>query len=164
MGTLDFEAEILRVQPDASRMCVGEDSIIHYENVTPAHSFDYFVQVERDHFMQIRTRDGYHEGVLSALFARAKAIDVTALPADCLTVLGDFHAPLGSFTALGVAPPALARCFEHGSEMLKGRGYWIFPLLAGEFDGGESEAQFAFDIGNKGRRIRVIDWGRGVPR
>jgi hypothetical protein len=157
---MNIETQVISLQHAAESISVDGLSLVHFETSTPAHKFDFFNRIFDTYYLQIRARDGYDEKLVAAVFRFLEDFDFESLPKQELTVIPFPRLPYFKFTHIGIAPPLLAECFKNQSASLEKIGYWIFPLLNNEFMGGESASDFRFDIGNKGRRIKVIDMNR----
>ena len=157
---MSIEAEIYALRPSVQSVQLNSSAVLHFEFSTPAHQFDIFNHLRSGYYIQIRARDGYNVEIIDSLLQKISNIECSSLPIDELTVMTVGGIEGSGFTQIGIAPPMLAECFKNQSDRLQSIGYWVFPLYEGEFRGGETRSDFHFDIGNRGRRIKVIDMQR----
>ena len=60
-----------------------------------------------------------------------------------------------------IAPPIVAQCFIHESEVLQRACFWAFPSYSGEFRTGQDEGEVEATIRRAGE-VHVVEWDR-VP-
>ena len=157
---MNIHTELLKLYPDTKPVVIAGYECLYYKIETPAHNFDVFYVQKNEILFQIKCRDGYNEILLKELIKEIVNKDMTKIPANELTILTNFQSSVSPYTRIGVAPPALAHAFKHESKQLSEITFWVFPLLEGEFNGGESESDFYYINGCRGQNIDIVDWFR----
>jgi hypothetical protein len=156
---MNIESEILRLYPNTKKLSIGGKECLYFQVSTPAHTFNIFNFPMGTVLAQIKVRNTFSTALLESLSLSIPS-SLESLPANTLTVTPVKDFVPYPFEAIGIAPPAIAESFKEESETLSRITYWVFPLIKGEFIGGESASEFHFDNGYRGRGIHVIDWSR----
>lgn len=151
--------EFRRLEPDAQQVSLGSHTVWTWHTVVPAFTFDNLLCLQSDQrAIEIKARKGFAINVAHALLdlvVQAGAFDLGAKTISVLPWPGSPH----GFDQAVIAPPTVAHCFLHESEILERACFWAFPSFSGEFKTGQNEEAFEATIRRAGE-VHVVEWDR----
>ena len=151
------EDELRGIEPHARRLGLGGRDCLHFQIAAPAFTFDNIVAPHQDGVVVLKARDSYRADLAEELL---QFIQGKELAPDAILVHQGFRSRATRFDHVTVVPPRWANCFQHQSDYLQRRSYWVLPSYRCEFQSGLNGQEFELLIGNKGGRIAVADWNR----
>lgn len=151
--------ELQRLEPDARRVSLGSHEVWMWQTIVPAFTFDNLLFLQADQrAIEIKARKGFQISVAQVLLdlvVQSEAFDPQAKTISVLTWPGSPH----MFEQAVIAPPKVAHCFNHQSEVLERACFWAFPSYSGEFKTGQDEAEFEATIRRAGE-VNIVEWDR----
>jgi hypothetical protein len=157
----DLEQELLRIEPEASRMQIGNHAVLHYRTVVPAFSFDTVFRTVGKSALEVCARSGFSFDIAQRVLDFAIERMPESLRSDAITVLDGFDCARPGFETVILVPPAIARRYEtSGSAKLADATIWAIPGYRCELQDGHSREDFEFCYSNRGAKIKVVEWDR----
>jgi hypothetical protein len=159
---MTVESELLRIEPEAQQIMLGDHKVYRSQRVTPAHTFASIVKAtSASELIQLVARDSYADSLAQHLLDEAGKAELEDRSSERLRVSASAFPDPWKFDAVVVVPPLIAKRFEHRSNLLSLATFWVVPAFAQEFKDGESGKAFWHQLGRKdGWRVHVVDWNR----
>jgi hypothetical protein len=158
----ELVGELLRVWPDAAPARLGEHDVFRYRYETPAHKFESVVKfVDGPRVIELTARDSFDQRLARFLLDAAAGLDLPALGSGRVRVAAAQFPAGWPFECVVVAPPRVARRFDHQSARLRRVTYWVLPAFAGDFRAGEHGEEFWHQVYRKdGWGVTPVRWDR----
>lgn len=151
--------ELQRLEPDARPLKLGTHRVWTWDVVVPAHTFtNVFLPLADEKAIQLTARSGFSSDLSRSLLNLVSRWEGLDIQAKTLSVLPGLRSGT-DFDQAGIAPPNVANRFEHESDYLRKRCFWVFPCYSGEFRSGQDESEFDATIRRSGN-VSVVEWDR----
>lgn len=159
---MSIEFELAQIEPNAKQVRLGSHSVYRFQTVTPAHTFISVIKPENSgKVIQLTARDSFADTLAQHLLDQMDKIDLGDQASECIRVHPFACPDPWKFDVVVVAPPLVAKRFEHQSKALSRATFWIVPAFSQEFRDKDSDKTFWHQLGRKdGWRVHVIDWNR----
>lgn len=151
--------ELRRLEPDAQQVSLGSHKVWMWQTVVPAFTFNNILLLASDEMaVEIKARTGFSTDLAKGLLDVVVPWKGFDTQAKTITVLPWSRSP-HRFDQAVIAPPVVARCFQHQSEILQRACFWAFPSYSGEFKSGQNEGELDATIRRAGE-VHVVEWDR----
>jgi hypothetical protein len=158
----DLVAELLVVRPDAAATTLGGHEVFRVRDETPAHRFESVIKrLDGSRLIELTARDSFDARLAKFLLDRAAEVELPTRGSVTIRVFPIRFPARWTFECVVVAPPRVAKRFEHESVSLRRATYWVVPAFQGEFDDRAGGDAFWHQLGRKdGWRSVVVRWDR----
>ena len=158
----DIVAELMEVWPETTRVVLGKHEAFRHQFDTPAHQYASVLKlIEGPRFIELTARDSFDDRLAEFLLDGIDGRRLPGLRSGRIRVFAVKFPVPWPFECIVVAPPAIARRFEHESVPLRRVTYRVVPAFAWEFRDGEAGETFWHQIRRRdGWNVSVIRWGR----
>lgn len=161
----EFEAQVAEslkaISKHAEQITIGSFSVWHWTSVTPSFRFDTVARLfpASRRLVVLRARSSFDPDLAAYLLSHATEDWLRRRPLETVSLDPRFDFASRRYDGVGVAPPAVAKCFQSQSPFLAEHSFWVFPVMKDDFRGDEDCEEFHFRLG-KGGRIALVDWKR----
>ena len=151
--------EFRGLEPDARQITLGLHKVWTWQTVVPAFTFTSVVLFHAENrAIEVKARQGYSDEIAAALLDFLARWDGFDADARTIAVL-PWRKSSTQFDRAVVAPPLVAHCFRHQSDILERACFWAFPCYSGEFKSGQDESEFEATIRRAGE-VHIVEWDR----
>src|SRR5262245_28828147 len=121
----DLAAALRELHPNLTPATLGGHDVFHFRTVTAADVFESVVgDIGGGRLAELTARDSFHKRLAGFLLDRVAEVDLPGLQARTIRVLPVTFPRPWRFESVVVAPPRVAKRFEHESAALRRITYW----------------------------------------